>query len=215
MFEIRKIAGVHPDDLQGVEAAFAEVAPQRIACCNWAASYPYAPEVSFRMFHTGPWLMVRFDVSERYTMARVTGDNGEVWTDSCVELFIAPDASCYYNFETTCVGRMLLAHHLSRHEGESAPAEVLAGVRRYPSLPFGETFEEREGDNRWTLTLAIPPQALFCHRIDDWSGMHVRMNLYKCGDRLSHPHFLSWMPIHTEKPDFHRPEFFAEAVMSE
>ncbi|MBO7233161.1 MAG: hypothetical protein J6V16_08435, partial [Bacteroidales bacterium] len=22
------------------------------------------------------------------------------------------------------------------------------------------------------------------------------------------PHYLSWQPINTEKPDFHRPEFF-------
>ena len=35
------------------------------------------------------------------------------------------------------------------------------------------------------------------------------MNLYKCGDNLSHPHFLSWQPIDTPQPDFHRPEFFA------
>lgn len=212
--EIRKIVGIGPDDGPAVDRAFEDVAPQPVACCNWEEEYPYAPKVAFRMFHTGDWLMVRFEVAERYTMARVTEDNGEAWTDSCVELFIAPDASGYYNFETTCVGRMLLAHHRSRHEGEEAPAEVLAAVKRYTSLPFGETFEEREGDNRWTLTLAIPPRALFRHRIDDWSGTTARVNLYKCGDRLSHPHFLSWKPIRTEKPDFHRPEFFDEIVFA-
>ena len=84
---------------------------------------------------------------------------------------------------------------------------MLAGVKRYTTLP-GEPFAEREGDNRWSLTLAIPPQALFRHGLTDWSGLKARMNLYKCGDNLSHPHFLSWRPIQTEKPDFHRPEFF-------
>ena len=59
------------------------------------------------MFHTGDWLMLRFDVAERYTAALVTEDNGEVWTDSCAEFFIAPDTGMYYNFETTCIGRML------------------------------------------------------------------------------------------------------------
>ena len=38
------------------------------------------------------------------------------------------------------------------------------------------------------------------------------MNLYKCGYNLSHPHFLSWRPIRTEKPYFHRPEFFGEVT---
>ena len=210
--EIRKITGVDPENRAAVEAAFAGVESQAIACCNWPAEFPYAPQVSFRMFHTGAWLMLRFDVAERYTMARVTEDNGRSWTDSCVEFFISPDGKEYYNFETTCAGRLLLACHTSRHEGVKAPAEALESIIRHTSLPFGETFPEREGDNRWSLTLAIPPRALFRHGIDDWSGHSVRMNLYKCGDNLSHPHFLSWRPIPTEKPDFHRPEYFGEAV---
>lgn len=209
MLDIRKFEGLAPDDTEAVEAAFAEITPQRIACCNWPEEFPYAPQVAFRMFHTGAWLMLRFDVAERYTMARVTEDNGRSWTDSCVEFFISPDGKEYYNFETTCVGRLLLAWHKSRLEAEEAPAEVLASIKRLTSLPFGETFEEREGDNRWSLTLAIPPRALFRHAIDDWSGLQAAANLYKCGDELSHPHFLSWSPIRTEKPDFHRPEYFA------
>lgn len=209
---IPKIEGLAPGDRKAVEAAFEALVPQPVACCNWSAEFPYAPQVTFRMFHTGAYLMVRFDVAERYTMACVAQDNGASWTDSCVELFISPEPGVYYNFETTCAGRLLLACHTSRHEGVKAPAEALESVIRHTSLPFGETFPEREGDNRWSLTLAIPPRALFRHRIDDWSGHSVRMNLYKCGDNLSHPHFLSWRPIPTEKPDFHRPEYFGEAV---
>lgn len=213
--EVRKIAGISPDDRAAVEQAFAEIIPRHIACCNWPGEFPYAPEVSFRMFHTGDWLLLRFDVAENYTAALVTEDNGQVWTDSCVEFFIAPDEGLYYNFETTCIGRMLLAGRKSRTEDvQPAPAEVLAGVKRFTTLPFGEPFDEREGDNRWSLTLAIPPQALFRHALTNWSGFEARMNLYKCGDKLSHPHFLSWRPIRTENPDFHRPEFF-EAVTFE
>ena len=145
--EIRKIAGIAPDDRAAVDEAFAGIEPLPVACCNWPAEFPYAPEVSFRMFHTGDWLMLRFDVAERYT-----------------------------------------------------------------TLPCGEPFAERAGDNRWSLTLAIPPQALFRHALTDWSGLKARMNLYKSGDNLSHPHFLSWRPIRTEKPDFHRPEFFGEVT---
>ena len=207
--DIRKIAGISPDDRAAVEQAFAGIEPQPIACCNWPEGYPYTPEVSFRMFHTGDYLMLRFDVAERYTAALVTEDNGEAWTDSCVEFFIAPDETGYYNFETTCIGRLLLGARKSRTEAEHASPEVLASIKRYPTLP-GEPFTEREGDNRWSLTLAIPPQALFRHAFNDWSGVEARMNLYKCGDKLSHPHFLSWRPIRTENPDFHRPEFFEQ-----
>ncbi len=221
-------------DAAAVERAFAASEPQTVGCCNWREAFPYAPEVRFRMFHTGDRLFVRFEVAERYTAARVVEDNGEVWTDSCVEFFFAPDGPApdsfasdglapdvpagvapdggagYYNFETTCIGRMLLAHRRSRNEGVvPASAETLASVLRVSTLPDAP-FEEREGDNRWTLTLAIPPQALFRHAFGSWDGLHGRMNLYKCGDNLSHPHFLSWRPIDTPQPDFHRPEFFGE-----
>ena len=128
--------------------------------------------------------------------------------------FIAPDQGLYYNFETTCIGRLLLGARKSRTEAEHASAETLGGILRRTSLP-GEPFAEREGDNRWHVVLAIPPQALFRHRIEDWSGVEARMNLFKCGDELSHPHFLSWQPIRTEKPDFHRPEFFAQVRFAE
>ena len=69
--EIRKIAGTAPDDRAAVDEAFAGIEPLPVACCNWPAEFPYAPEVSFRMFHTGDWLMLRFDVAESYTAALV------------------------------------------------------------------------------------------------------------------------------------------------
>ncbi len=207
---IRKIEGIILDDLKSVEDAFSTIAPEKIGCCNWPSEYPYAPEVSFRMFHTGSWLMLRYEVAEQYTAARVTEDNGEVWTDSCVEYFLAPDETGYYNIEATCIGRILISNRKSRTEGVvPASREVMDKVLRMPSLGT-EPFEEREGDNRWSLTLAIPPQALFRHEINDWSGRKMRMNLYKCGDNLTKPHFLSWQPILTEHPDFHRPEFFTD-----
>ena len=57
--EIRKIAGISPDDRAAMERVFAEIKPRPVACCNWPGEFPYAPEVSFRMFHTGDWLMLR------------------------------------------------------------------------------------------------------------------------------------------------------------
>ena len=133
--DIAKISGIRPGDWEVVDRAFASVEAQPIACCNWAETYPYAPDVQFRMFHTGAYLMLRFDVREQWTMARVTEDNGEVWTDSCVEFFIAPDTESYYNFETSCIGRLLLGYHRQGEKTVSAPAEALGSVIRHTSLP--------------------------------------------------------------------------------
>jgi hypothetical protein len=43
-----------------------------------------------------------------------------------------------------------------------------------------------------------------------FEGVTLRGNLYKCADKSKTPHYLSAFPIETEKPDFHRPEFFQE-----
>ena len=52
------------------------------------------------------------------------------------------------------------------------------------------------------------------HSLTDWSGLKAKVNLYKCGDKLSQPHFLSWKPISAPKPDFHLPEFFEQIKFS-
>lgn len=206
--KIRKITIENPADAASVERAFAQVEPQPVACCNWPDQYPYAPDVSFRMFHTGEVLMLRFDVAEQYTAAAAADDNGPVWQDSCVEFFIALDDGGYYNFEINCIGTLLQAYRRERNvDVVHASPDVMALVKRFPSLPRA-TFAERQGDNRWTMTVAIPVRALFCHSFGSWDGLEARMNLYKCGDNLSAPHFLSWSPISTPAPDFHRPEFF-------
>ena len=33
-------------------------------------------------------------------------------------------------------------------------------------------------------------------------------NIYKCGDLLPQPHFVTLFPIQAPQPDYHRPEFF-------
>ncbi len=46
------------------------------------------------------------------------------------------------------------------------------------------------------------------HKFHSWDGIKAKANVYKCGDNLSKPHFLSWNPIHHPTPNFHLPEFF-------
>ena len=41
-------------------------------------------------------------------------------------------------------------------------------------------------------------------------GKTFRANFYKCGDMLSVPHYVTWNPVGTPKPDYHRPEYFGE-----
>ncbi len=198
-------------DLAGrtLEEVFEGIAPEMIACCNWAEEFPYTPKVSFKMFHTGEKLYVRFDVEEHYTAARVGNDNGEVWTDSCCEFFLAPDDTAYYNIETTCIGKMLIGYRKKGQAPIHAGEEVLSQVERITSLG-SEPFEERVGENKWSMILCLPTAVMHQHKIESWNGLKLKANLYKCGDKLSKPHFISWQPISLPKPLFHCPEFFTD-----
>lgn len=179
---------------------------------NWPTRFPGKPRTEFRMAHNGAEeLFIRFTVEEPSTMALVKEDNGKVCTDSCVEFFLSLDDTGYYNFEFTCIGKTLLGFRKERPNAIHATPEIIQSVKRFPSLGT-VPFEEKRLDAPWDLTIAIPISALFKHQLKEWKGVRARMNLYKCGDNLSTPHYLSWAPIDTEKPDFHVPRCFKEVI---
>ena len=67
-----------------------------------------------------------------------------------------------------------------------------------------------EGLDLWEATLEGSFNVFFKHSDFLPDGKEITANFYKCGDDLTVPHFVSWNPIKTEKPDFHRPEFFGK-----
>lgn len=183
------------------------IACQPINIVNWK-TYPYQPEVAFRIAHTDDAILLHYIVTENSVRAKYGEDNGSVWTDSCVEFFSIPAGDeIYYNLECNCIGTILLAAGPERNNREHASKEVTKQVKRWASLGR-EPFEERIGTCTWEVALLIPYAVFFKHTIKSLDGMGINCNFYKCGDELQTPHFLSWNPIHTENPDFHRPDFF-------
>ncbi len=205
---------ISPSDTTAEELnkIFDSLAPNAIDNCNWPKDYPYTPKASFKMFHDGNKLYIKFDVTEDNIHTLVTKDFGEVWTDPCVEFFVSPMCNMdYYNFECTCIGKMLMAWHPADGGKENAPLTLLNNIERIPSLGT-ENFALRSGETSWSLIEAIPVDALFRSGIDSWSGKTMRANFYKCGDNLPTPHFISWNAIDWPEPSFHRPEFFGELL---
>ncbi len=207
MYQIPEISRLNPNDLQTASRLLEQVKPNPIAFNNWSEDFPYQPQAGFRMAHNGQELFIRFSVREECTLAKITADNGEVWTDSCVEFFLTLDDSGYYNFEFSCIGKALLGFRKERPHAVHAPQETMETIRRYSTLGK-DNFEETQLNTPWELTVAIPATALFRHQLKNWKGLSATMNLYKCGDNLSKPHYLSWQPIDTGKPDFHVPRCF-------
>ena len=195
-----------------LENIFATLPEHAIDCCNWPKEFPYSPKATFKLFHDGKKLYIKFSVTENDIKAAVTEDQGRTWTDPCVEFFVSPEGNLdYYNFECTCIGKLLLAWHPADAQKESAGKEVLDSVERTPSLGT-EPFELREGEHSWSVIEVIPVTALFRSDVESFDGKEMGANFYKCGDELPTPHFLSWSPIEWTEPSFHRPEQFGKLI---
>lgn len=180
----------------------------------WSA-YPYAPLAEVGIGHTDDAICVRYSVREQSVLAEKTETNAQVSEDSCVELFLSPvHSDLYYNFEWNCIGTCLAGVGTERHGRELLPPEIIGGVRRISSLG-DRPFAERRQETAWSLLAVIPVAAFVRHDIPQLSGAVMTGNLYKCGDRLSVPHYVTWSPIETPAPDFHRPEQFGEIHFEE
>ncbi|HUZ17658.1 MAG TPA: carbohydrate-binding family 9-like protein [Spirochaetia bacterium] len=170
--------------------------------------FPYHPEVVFRIGHTGTEILIEFEVCEQSVRALATLTNSAVSEDSCVELFVAKElGGAYYNIELSCIGTCLVGYGAARQGRELLRPELIAAIERQSSLGT-EPFEERFGTIRWTLAAVIPLSLLQALKLPALDGRTLFANLYKCGDRLSAPHYAVWNPIPSGRPDYHRPESF-------
>jgi hypothetical protein len=191
-------------------SAIMELQPKlKIDSLNWKG-YDYMPLTEFAIAWSGKEIYLKYWVRESWFLAEKTEDNQNVYEDSCVEFFVSPETDgIYYNFEFNAIGTCLMGSGTGRVDTKRVDPAVISEIRRFPSMGR-KTVKESSGDFRWTLTLAIPLSVFFRHKITDLAGKTFRANFYKCGDNLSVPHYVTWNPVGTGNPDFHRPEYFGE-----
>ena len=213
--KVRKVIFADPEPEMGaVEAVFEKekVEWNPIACINWP-EYPCAPDVEFRIIHSESEIYIQYKVRQQGARAVYDYDcNSEPWTDDCVEFFTIPSPTCgkYFNLEVNCIGHGIFCYGPDRKERHACGDEVVSRIRRHASL--GGSPVDLDGEVEWSLTVAIPKElySVAGDEILSFSGRTIPANFYKCGDKTATPHFLSWNPIATAAPDFHRPEFFGE-----
>jgi hypothetical protein len=180
---------------------------------NWP-EYGYRPDVKLAIAYSDSEIFLRYYVSEDCFKAEMTEPNQNVYEDSCVEFFVSPAGDgIYYNFEFNGIGTCLLGTGTGRHDSRRADPEIISRIRRLSSVGTNPV-PARTGKFEWTLTAAISFRAFFHHDIKDLKGKTFRANFYKCGDGLKVPHYVTWNPVSTESPDFHRPEFFGTIIFA-
>lgn len=188
----------------------AQIGWQPLDCANWSDQFSYKPHVDFRIAHTGNFVLLQYRVEEETVRALATADGGPVWKDSCCEFFIYDEESqLYNNIECNCAATLLMAVGKERNGRIPLSHSDMQQVGRWSSLGTARR-EVMPGPFSWTLVLKVPVALLFDHRLSGIGGLLFRANVYKCGDSLPHPHFLSWNPVDIPQPDFHRPDYFGQ-----
>jgi len=212
----------------------------KLDCLNWPKDFPYAPKTLLWLGRSESGIYLHFVVEEIEKRINHHCDNAPVWEDSCVEFFVAlPSENHYYNFEFNSLGCCLAARRKSREDYVLFGHEQLALIKRCPggesvspdAVVAGsakqQVFKPGIADKTaglfpkgvgkpglvWSLTVYIPFRLL---GIDCESLPSVlKANFYKCCSACSEKHYLSWSPVHSAKPDFHRPEDFGFLFVGE
>lgn len=171
------------------------------------------PKTEVKIAYDEAALYVIFRVEDRYVRAVTPKDQGPVCTDSCVEFFFSPGSDVsqgYFNVEMNCGGTTLF--YFQRARGKDAvaiPETEFTKITRAHSLPR-IVEPEITAPTTWTVEYRLPVEILkkYCPVTPPAPGVVWRANFYKCGDKTSHPHWLTWSPVDFPTPNFHLPEFF-------
>ncbi len=175
-------------------------------------SSSHRPLVRCKLLYDDNRLYGLFQVRDRYVRSVHSAFQAPVYEDSCVEVFVQPGPGTgYFNFEFNCGGTLLAScvTDPTRVNGRVAGATPLSPVEGrqvavYGSLP--PVIEHEIADEvTWSLEFAIP-FALFHVHGENIEDREWRGNLYKCGDKTSHPHWASWSPL--RERNFHAPQDF-------
>lgn len=178
-------------------------------------SSDHRPVTQAKLLYSAEGLFGLFRVHDRYVRCIHRRFQDPVCRDSCVEFFFQPGGSGgYFNFEFNCGGALLASYIVD-------PTRTACGFKKFTRLSKSNVRQvviyhseprivdpERVGDTTWYLEFYIPHPLIeqFAGTLDLTPGAVWRANLYKCGDKTSHPHWAAWSPV--DDLNFHLPHCF-------
>lgn len=151
-------------------------------------------------------LRVLLEAKERDIRDCERGPLGHPWEDSCLEFFLSPAEGDgrYMNIEMNPNACLCLG--------------LGDGIERVRLLPERDWLrpEVRRGEAGWSLEYRVSFDLLrlLFPTFEFRAGGAMRGNLYKCGDLTENPHYLSWNPVESPTPNFHRPQDFGRLIFS-
>ncbi|MBQ6468978.1 MAG: hypothetical protein IJJ50_02870 [Lachnospiraceae bacterium] len=151
--------------------------------------------------YNGNALYVLLKAKEKAVRAEHTGRYGMPCEDSCLEFFFRPlpEDSRYLNLEFN--------PNTSFYAGIGHCGKDLIRLLPDPALFRASSARTRDG---WEISYRIPYSfiRMFFPSFSPHRGDIMYGNFFKCGDLTEKEHYLSWNPVTSERPDFHRPQDF-------
>jgi hypothetical protein len=164
---------------------------------------------NFSIAHFNEGICIHYEVCEPFLKARRRTLNGDVHKDNCVEFFINfNNDDLYYNFEFNCLGSVKGGYGNNRTNREQLPYELVKKIEDQISIEISNLHESKF--IQWSITIIIPIEAFHHSKLQSLRGLNGTCNFTKCGDELPDPHYLSWVNIENDYPDFHKPSFFGK-----
>ncbi|MCM3631108.1 carbohydrate-binding family 9-like protein [Paenibacillus glycanilyticus] len=173
------------------------------------------PETEVRGAYDEVALHLQFRVYEEAPIMRHRQHGDPVYQDSCVEFFLQPLPTRderYLNFELNAAGVLLLEIGEPGQKRKRILPEATSqfGIRTALGLWNPECRRMY-----WELNLRVP-FAFLKYWFPDFKaepGTVMKGNFYKCGDLTPAPHYLSWSPVQSDTPNFHRSDSFGTLVL--
>ena len=164
----------------------------------------WLPDCGIRAFgrfcYNAESLHIRLRAVEENIRAEYTAPLSRVCEDSCLELFFMPEGEDrYFNFEINPNGCPYIGFGRSRQD-----RVVL--YRQDAKQLFG--IHTQKTPDGWEAAYRVPLSFLRLFWPDFSFTGSLRANVYKCGEQTAREHYLSWNPVSSETPDFHRPADF-------
>ena len=150
--------------------------------------------------HDADRLFVHLRAVESDIRAEYTAPLSPVCRDSCLEFFFMPDGGDrYFNFEINPNGCLYIGFGHGREDSTALCPPAMNSL-----------FDIRPQRTRdgWEVYYSIPLSFLRLFLPEFAFAGALRANVYKCGDLTAHEHYLSWNPVSSPSPDFHRPQDF-------
>lgn len=211
-YEVHRLAERMSIDGEWDKPQWRNIEPLNIG--NYMGEEPeFRPSTQAKLLYDDRHIYVIFRVEDQYVRAVAQEVHGRVWEDSCVEFFFTPGrdpSQGYFNLEVNCGGTPLFHYQkIPRQDSRKVAIEDMQKIEIAHSLPSVVEPEITEPVT-WVIEYRLPLEILEAYGqvTRPQPGTIWRANFYKCADKSSHPHWLTWSVVDHPVPDFHLPQFF-------